>query len=267
MTEILFLTGLPRTGTTWAYQALAAGSGSEKVYEPFNYKWHPDRSHYHMRYLAPGSQHPEFLDALQEEIQKAKGNRIFIKEVHACLAVEYVWTHLRPNTIVLIRHPCAMAASWRRLGFAAGPRLQTLLAQPEVVDEFLAPHLGRLEAGLDPYFQIGAFWGAAYFCLRRISDRHPDWQWTTHERLCSEMEPAFAGLLAGFNIPWQPGGSLYLQEHDLLPDEYHPHKPFRRSAAEPERWREELSPEQAAAVLEGAGAFGLLERYYHNKSS
>jgi len=265
MTQLFFLTGLPRTGTTWAYQALAAGSGSDKVYEPFNYKWHPDRSRYHMRYLAPGSEHPDFLDALQAEIRKSQGPRIFIKEVHACLAVEYVWTHLQPHTIILLRHPCAMAASWRRLGFEAGPRLQTLLAQPELVDEFLAPHLDRLQSSLDPLFQVGAYWGAAYHCLRRISDRHPEWQWTTHERLCKEMEPAFAGLLARFDLPWQEAGSRYLQEHDRRPGEYHPHKQVRRSAEEPERWRVELTQEQAAAVLEGAGGFGLLERYYPSR--
>jgi hypothetical protein len=265
MTEIFFLTGLPRTGTTWVYQALAAGSGSEKVYEPFNYKWHPDRSRYHMRYLAPGSRHPDFLNALHEEIQKTKGNRIFIKEVHACLGAEYVWAHLQAQPIILLRHPCAMAASWLRLGFEAGSRLRSLLAQPEVVEEFLAPYLRRLQSARDPFFEIGAYWGAAYFCLRRISDRHPEWQWTTHERLCLEMEPGFAGLLACYNIRWQEEGSRYLREHDHRPEADHPHQQVRLSAGEPDRWRLELSPEQAEAVLEGARGFGLLERYYPSR--
>ena len=262
MTEYFLLTGLPRTGTTWAYQALAAGSGSEKVYEPFNYKWHPERSPFHMRYLAPGTHHLDFLSALGDEIAKVNGSQIFIKEVHACLAVAYIWEHLRPHTIVLLRHPCAMAASWRRLDFKAGPRLDVLLDQKEVVEIFLAPHLDHIRSSADPFFQIGAFWGAAYHCLHQISSRHPEWQWVTHERLCAEMEPAFIDLLSHFGYEWQAAGSRYLHEHDRQPGEYHPHRQVRLSEKEPEKWREELTADQSSAVLAGAGGFGVLERYY-----
>ena len=66
--QLIFLTGLPRSGTTWAGRALAAATGSVIVDEPFNRKWHPERTGYRLKYLTAGMPDAEMIPILRREI-------------------------------------------------------------------------------------------------------------------------------------------------------------------------------------------------------
>jgi hypothetical protein len=52
---VLFLTGIPRSGTTWAAQGIAALTRARYVHEPFNRVLYPERARYNMLYLPANS--------------------------------------------------------------------------------------------------------------------------------------------------------------------------------------------------------------------
>jgi len=180
----IFLTGLPRSGTTWASRAIVAATKGRLVHEPFNWKRYPERISYHMKYIPAGSEDAELMRILHKEMAPRffflRNRRIVIKDVHTCLAIEYLWDELDPIIIILVRHPCAVANSWARLGLEARSRLDILLSQEELVQTYLASFKHHINSNYDYFFQIGAYWGAAYFVLSRLTetDEPEKWQYT-----------------------------------------------------------------------------------------
>ena len=123
--QTILLTSLPRSGSTWASQTIAMATRSQLIHEPFNWKCYPGREKYHMLYLPAGSIQMDLIEIIESECTSKspfigrliKDKPLVLKDVHLCLAVEYVWEQLEPNIIILIRHPCEMANSWMKLNF------------------------------------------------------------------------------------------------------------------------------------------------------
>ena len=271
----IFVISLPRSGSTWVSRALAAALRTHVINEPFNWRKHPDREKYHMRYLTAGMPDdglgmllPRILHHPLSLATALVGRRCqVVKDVHACLAVEQIWERVRPKFIFLIRHPCAVAQSWARLQYEVDFRLVRLISQDKLLEEHLAPFVSQLTRREDYYYQVGAFWGASYYVMNRISARHPDWVWATHEELCNHSEERFTGLAGRLGYP--PGRlgrwllRRYIQQNDR------PRRPGeriysvkRQSTEEPGKWKTQLTEEQIRAVLDGAGPFGLLDRFF-----
>jgi hypothetical protein len=279
MTETMppiLLTGLPRSGTTWSSRAIAAAINGRIIHEPFNWKRYPERINYHMRYLAASPKDDSLGEGLLDILDQAqkptihdilvRNRPVVIKDVHICLAIAYVWQHLRPLVIMVMRHPCAIANSWRSLNLEARSRLALLLSQDLLVSEYLAPFENHMRSSENYYFEIGAYWGATYYTMSRIAAEYPEWQWVTHEWLCVDTQASYQKLLANLGISLNKKQleqlDRFLDKHDRSrkPKEG-PYSLARLSAQEPDKWRDELTAEQEQAVLDGAEPFGMLERF------
>ena len=57
-------------------------------------------------------------------------------------------------------------------------------------------------------------------------------------------------------------GRRFLVAHDREEDEERPCSINRRAATEPDKWRRRLGADAAKRVIDGAGPFGVLERFY-----
>ncbi|MBK9052240.1 MAG: hypothetical protein IPL78_15420 [Chloroflexi bacterium] len=240
---LLFLTGLPRSGTTWAAQALAAATGGRIIHEPFNWRNYPARLPYHMLYRSAQADDPALLNIIKRSMRPSwkhaydwlRPNRpLVLKDVHICLASEYIETHLRPRTIIIMRHPCAMAQSWHALKYEVPFRIETLLRQPDLVETYLHPFVSHLQ-DQDEYLR-------------------------------------FQSLFERLNVALSPRHQIHLNQ--FLQSNNRPRKASegaystaRSSEAEPDKWRHKLTGEQIAAVLHGAAPFGLLEKFYPANSS
>lgn len=273
---LLFLTGLPRSGTTWAAQALAAATGGRIIHEPFNWRNHPARLPYHMLYRSAQADDPTLLNIIKRSMRPSwkqaydwlRPNRpLVIKDVHICLASAYIEAHLRPRTIIIMRHPCAMAQSWHALKYEVPFRIETLLRQPDLVETYLHPFVSHLQNQNEFFAQVGAYWGASYFILQQIATHHPAWQWVTHEWLCIHSFERFQSLFERLNVALSPRHQIQLNQ--FLQSNNRPRKAgegaystARSSEAEPDKWRHKLTDEQISAVLHGAAPFGLLEKFY-----
>jgi hypothetical protein len=254
---VILLTGLPRTGTTWAGRVLAAAMGGTYTNEPFNWKSHPDREEWHMRYLL-GDDGPSGFDAI---VAPTVGERTVVKDVHSCLAVER-WSRHHPHVVLQVRHPCAVAASWAALDYRADWQADILLAQPEVMERHLEQGRDALVERGDLFHDIGAYWGATYRVLADLADDHPGWRWSVHERLCAEPTVEYRLLLSGLSID-ETALDGYLADSDRAPAPGDsPYVVTRRTGAEPDKWRTQLEPDQIERVMAAASAFGVLDRWY-----
>jgi hypothetical protein len=263
---VLFLTGIPRSGSTWAAQAIAALTRARYVHEPFNGDVHPELARYDMLYLPANSCDSDFIRILDESLRPRYrrpklrefilGRNLVLKDVHASLAAEYIQAHLRAHIVILTRHPCAIAASWKVRGWLRNFawRFDILLRQ-EVVIGFLGHFERHMRSARNSFFQFGAYWGAMYYVLRQLAAGHPEWQWVTHERLCSDPLPSFRRILSSFGMRIRPNADFFTL-HDRPPQENEsPYQTFRETRLAPEKWKTILTEEEIQAVLDGAEPF------------
>lgn len=259
---LIFVTGLPRTGTTWIASLINAATSSTLAFEPYNWRLHPEAAGYHMKYLPSGSDDPAFIRIAEKAF--GADERVVMKDVHCCLATEYLWEVFRPLVVTVIRHPCAMANSWAGVGWNAGFRIDILLNQDSLMERYLAPYRDHLAGNDDYYFQLGAYWGASYHIMCRIADTHESWHWAEHETLCRQPSEGYESLLQSMGLTMTAEGYAFLKEHDreLRDDEDPLDVPARVTALQPELWKRELKPGQVESVIEGARPFGVIERFF-----
>jgi hypothetical protein len=266
----IFLFSLPRSGSTWAANAVAAAINGRLVHEPFNWRTFPRRSVYHMRYIPAGAHEPDLVRIV---LRNLKGlpllgrydRRPIVKDVHVLLALDYLAEWFNPFVILLVRHPCSVAQSWQRLGLEIHFRLDLLLQQDMLYDRWLAPFAQHMKASDDYFFSIGAFWGATHYILAQLALDHPEWQWLTHEALCLD-EGLFVDVLRRLGVPDQEIDrqrlANFLQGHNRRrttgEDDY---SLARLSYQEPDKWKRVMSAEQISAVTAGVAPFEMLESW------
>jgi hypothetical protein len=264
---VLFLTGISRSGTTWAAQGLAALARARYVHEPFNRMVHPELAQYNMLYLPPNLPNSEFLAILNQKLRPRGrrrkirefllGRNLVFKDVNACFAAECIQAHLDASIVILARHPCAIAASWKTRGWIRefAWRFDILLGQATLL-RFLSEFETHMRSPKDLFFQFGAYWGAMYHVLRQLALSHPEWQWVVHDQLCQDPVPAFRRILESLQIPVSAKPSDFFTVHDRpLRENENFYQTYRQTKLVPEKWREILSEEEIQAVLEGAEPF------------
>lgn len=252
--------------------------------EPFNAKWQRYAVPFQFRYLRALDKDERFDAYCRAAFEGRIGGpavekhqwgrysrfswwpgRVLIKEVHAVLAIGRIERLIEPQVIIIVRHPCALAASWLRLR-AERPddpmwrdiddHLDGLLRQDALVDEHLAPHVQTLSSARTYLEKVGALWGAIYSVLLRQAAQRPDWVVVTHEELSLNPEAAFRSLFDQVGIRWTSSTSRRL-ESTTSAHSTEPYQTVRISKKEPDKWRKELTNEQVEEVLTGARPFGI----------
>jgi hypothetical protein len=270
---LFFVTGLARSGTSWTALAITTALRGMMIYEPYNSDFYPDRRQFEMRYLPSGSADKPFLSVFKRELRDLNrpkrtfkitfARAVIVKDVHAGLATEALWERFRPNVVIIIRNPFALAASWQRVGFASDNRIDELLDQPQLVTDHLAPFVDHMRSSADPFFKIGAFWGASYVVMQRLAQNHPEWYWVTHESLCEQPEAGFDRLLAHFGRRQSAHGAAFLANNNRPPTaDENAFSVARVAEKQPTKWLDELAPLQVDAIRSGCAPFGLLQQLY-----
>jgi hypothetical protein len=264
---VLFLTGLARSGTTWAAQGIAALTRARYVHEPFNRVLYPELARYDMLHQPANSCDPDFVRILDEKLRpryrrpKVRefllGRNLVFKDVPTSLAAECIQAHLDAHIVILTRHPCAMGASWKVRGWIGDLawRFDVLLQQATLL-HFLAEFQTHMRSSNNFFFQFGAYWGAMYYVLRRLASLHPEWQWIVHDHLCQDPVDAFGRILHAFDMPVRRNAADFFRMHDRPPQENEtPYQTYRETKLTPEKWKTILSTQEAQALLDGAEPF------------
>jgi hypothetical protein len=263
--------GAARSGTTWLGEWIAARLGARLLLEPFHSGKVPELAGFPLfPYRRPESEdaalaayaarvfegrvrHP-WID---RQVEVLRPTSRVVKEIRAnlCLA----WLRRRfpmVPTFLLLRHPCAVVASRLALGWATDADLEPLYAQPELVEDFLAPHVDRLRGLRKPEEKHAAIWCISYAVP--LAQLAPNEVEVLHyEDLLLSPERDLARVLAALGRA-PDAGALGTGRASMTAVRSPSSGSPRERAL---RWRSELSPAQVDAVLGVVRAFGL-DRLY-----
>jgi hypothetical protein len=162
--DSVFLAGSGRSGTTWVSEIINYDNGYRLVFEPF----HPGRvavckDFRRRQYLRPDDRREEYLVAAREVLagrirgswtdrfnRKFVARRRLIKDIRANLLLGWMRENFPGMPIVLLlRHPCAVAASRLALGWR--DNLSETMEQEELIDDFLSPVEAEIRAARDAF--------------------------------------------------------------------------------------------------------------------
>lgn len=211
----VFLAGSGRSGTTWLSDIINYRREYRFVFEPF----HPGEvgicRHFNSKqYLRPDDRREEFLAPAREILSGAVrspwtdrfhrrflARRRLIKDIRANLMLGWLRTNFPGMPIVLLmRHPCAVAASRMALGWQ--DNLAATMRQQKLVDDFLRPMEEEILAAKTPFERHIFLWCIDnYVPLTQLSEG--DVHLVFYEDLISyperELPPLFDALGMGFD--------------------------------------------------------------------
>lgn len=276
----ILVTGIYRSGTTWV-GAMLAPAGLWALHEPFN----PNQGLWdaELAYARPDRPRPE-IDALVGGLLRGRHRRVLrlpnagrwftplrllpleprrvlVKDPSAALLVEYLVRRHGARALVVWRHPGAVVASFLRLGWPTHRLVGRLLADAELMQDWLAPHAAAMEAAVGrPDARAGAvLYGAVATALLGFEGRNPrSISRLGFEDLCADPVAAFRSLFAALDLPYD---ARVAGEHARLTSgprgAERPHGVVRASAAMAGRWRAELPPAERESVREVWEGFDL----------
>lgn len=188
---------------------------------------------------APGTTHKPQVSSLKPTL---------IKSVHAVLCVEWVCSVVPIDKVVVVmRHPLAILASWRRLNMPDATR-------PYALSEDVQRRvLGDVISASSELEKQALHLAVLFRGLEQQTRRNPDWVLITHEGLCADPTGKFRWLYdrlgLAFNLRVQEG----IAARDRVGDGY---KPVRRAADEVGKWKKDYTDEElraASAIFKQAG--------------
>lgn len=276
MKSPIFIAGLPRTGTTWIANVLSAAPGTAYYHEPFNFKNVPESAPFSLRYVSASDDDPAFAEYCRKCFSGRQRHpkvidaqpwwrcwlpvptgRVMVKDVHSVLALDWIRQHIAPRTVLVLRHPCAMANSWVRNNWKNEGMYAALLEQPALLDGVLKPFESHLRSAQGDYFsRLGAYWGACYHVALEQQKHHQDWVVIRHEDLLENPGDRFHELAAGLDLPWIGRMQKRLERSNSAGSD----EPFaikRLLEEEKVKWRKQLEPEQIRAIQAAASPFGI----------
>jgi hypothetical protein len=179
--------------------------------------------------------------------------RLVIKEVNP-LATGWMLRQYQPRVIFLVRHPAAVALSFRRLGM------------DDSVSGFgWALHEGSLSpfrnhvlssASAAPFERLGVLQGAILRYALDVLQTHADCRIVAYEALCADPIEAFRSLFDFSELVWDDEIELFIREQTRRHDN-DPYTTFRNSGTMIESWRQEIATDDLRRLRTAFSVFDL----------
>ena len=274
--DTVLLAGHDRSGTTWIAEALNHRKDMRYIYEPF----HPGRvsatAVFTPRlYLRPEDRDPRYVDAARavlsgrvRSLWADKYNRAtlprrrLVKEVRSNLLLPWIRARFPETKIVFVlRHPCAVANSERKLSDDWHIDLGRFLRQPALMTDHLEPFRAAMEAATTDWEKRVFVWCIEnHVPLATLDPRLV--HLTFYEDFCIEPEAELQRLFAFLELPF---------DADALTKLARPSATSRKDSAVVaggdlvEAWRRSVTDEELAATMRVVELFGL-DRIYSTGS-
>lgn len=237
----IFVTGVPRSGTTFVGMNLSLPKEVDYIHEPFNpmcgipevKKWYrylrtgldtPETKHYHklmesiFDYNFRLKNNVPTTDSFSRKISKhlvgsrgpfylrlAKINPFhqaaIIKDPIGNLLTEYLYLEFGVKPVIIIKHPASFIASLKRVNF--WPHPEKLRDQSHLIQDYFTeePHFLTKDWS-NPVLAAAAFWRIIYKVLLTQASKYSDWQIVTHEELSQNPIATFKSLYQNLDLPW-----------------------------------------------------------------
>ncbi|MEP0201390.1 MAG: sulfotransferase [Halioglobus sp.] len=276
----VFVTGAPRSGTSWLGEILAKCARAKYVYEPFNAHWNPKLNKHLLHFQYASSSTAVSEDVAEVAARAFEGKQsanqvmraiyrgywntlgsskslVLVKDPTAVLMTDWISHRTHADVLIIVRHPCGFASSISALDWNLN--VDHLRVQENLMQDFLGPYEDLLiRARNDPWLTLGAYWSAIHVVLFEQLQTNRDWQVCKYEEMCRDPLGQFSIISEklGFNVP---RGNWNMLEKSTTTQHYSrdPGSTRRESARMPDKWRKMLSPHQIDAVEGMVREFGL----------
>jgi len=237
----IFVTGTPRSSTTFVGRVLSIPLEIDYLHEPFNpYCGVPgiDRLYLYMNERTPSFPHYKQIieNVFNHEftlktgyfkedspwrtvVKSVIGSRsawsarlikfnpfhttMVVKDPIGCLLTEYLYQHYGVRPVITIRHPIGVVSSALRLKWNMS--LDPIRQQRELVEDYFLDEQQFLAAeSTDPIERAAALWRALNKVLFSQAERHPSWLLVVHEHLSANPIEQFRNLYKALELPWSP---------------------------------------------------------------
>ncbi|MBB2913364.1 hypothetical protein FHS43_004668 [Streptosporangium becharense] len=240
MTPVL-VTGLPRSGTSWAGRMFTASGELVYVNEPLNPERPPGRSPgvldasvtHRFQYICRENEE-DWLPAFRRTVAlrygflaelrrnrspydlarmvrygtaftlgRLGGRRALLDDPFALFSAGWFTERLGCRVVIMLRDPVSFVGSWRRLGWTV--RCRELLGQPLLVRDH--PHLEELRPLLDSRDHIATtavLWRVARTTAAELAARHPGILLVRYEDLATDPVASFRRLYGWAGLRWSP---------------------------------------------------------------
>ena len=267
----VLIAGMGRSGTTWVADIINSRNDYRMIFEPF----HPQLSH-HCRhflpcqYLRPHNQDPTFVEPIKAALtgrvrslwsdsqnRKLLSRKRLVKAIHANLLLYWIRRNFPEIRIILLmRNPCAVAASALRLGWNAN-RLNILLRQSDLVADFLSPFAEVMRKKMSTFDRHVFLWCVNnYVPLRQF--RQDKIYVAFYENFCLKPMHEIRHLYGFLNKPFDPS---VLRHFSLPYTRSRPDSPIVTGGNIVNSWKKIVTEDQIQRTHEILSGFGL-DRLY-----
>jgi|SRR5579864_1804529 len=262
----VLVAGTGRSGTAWAANITNYDNGARYMFEPFNpYKVSICANFRYRQYLRPQTTDPRYVeparailtgrvknDWIDQFNRRVFSNRRVIKEIRANLMLRWIKTQFPEVRLVLmLRHPCADANSRLHLGWQS--HLDELLAQPELVQDFLSPFEDAIRSASTEFEKHVFLWCIENFvALRQLQP--DDAHLVFYENLCEHPKREIERLFSFLGQPVEPAVFRRLAQPSELSRE---ESAIVRGDSLIDSWRHQVSPDASKRAIEILALFGL----------
>jgi len=238
MSDPLLVTGLHRSGTTWAGRMLCLSGEAGYIHEPFNPtrrpSWSGGRIPFWFQYICAENE-SEFEPILEDVfgfrypllanlrdprtykrvvilareypgayMSRLRHLRPLIKDPMALFSAEWLAHRFGARVVVMIRHPAAFAGSIKRLNWQF--KFRSWLAQDLLLRDWLHPYEERMREysthDVDIIDQAILMYQIMLSVIDRYRDAHPSWMFVRHEDLAEAPVDGFRDLYERLGLTW-----------------------------------------------------------------
>ncbi len=275
--DTIFLGGSGRSGTTWLSEVINFENGYRYLFEPFHPRYVREWSAFPERaYFRPDEPHEEAREIVERILSggirnrwidgfnlKIVGRRRLLKDVRANLFLKWIAVQFPEVPLVFaFRHPCAVALSQERGQNLRGswpPDLESLLAQPALVEDHLEPFVAdiREACSMPLYEQLVFRWCIEnYVPLRQL--RRDEVHWIFYEQACIDPEGEIRALFEFIDQPWD---DRVLRVADRPSSMTAPESSIRAGRGLIDGWQSKVDAARLERTLEILHLFGLDSLY------
>jgi hypothetical protein len=264
---------MARSGTTWLAEIVASALNARLMFEPFHDRYVPRYEPFEfLQYKRPEDDDPELLafvhDVLSGKIRNPawvdalvgplRPSYRIVKEVHICLCLRWLRDRFPQVPIVyVIRHPCALAASFRALDWTAQRDMDSILAQRMLIEDYLADHVPLIRGATQLHRKVAVLWCVNNLvALRQFADTKLDVVF--FEDLLRDTRKV---LLDVFRAIGRPFDESILSATDKPSATARSRSPMLRSRDPSAAWTSDLTAPEVDEIMEIVQAFGLGHLY------
>jgi hypothetical protein len=271
----ILVAGVARSGTTWLAEIIASQTRARIMFEPF-YSPHVQgfRDFDYVLYMRPEDDNaalrvfagqvlsgtirdPHWVDG---HVDRFLPRCRIVKDVRVCLFLR--WLHDRfPQVPILfiIRHPCAMVASYLAMKWSADDDLDSMLGQPKLVTDHLSELMPVIRAATEAHEKRALVWCIENLvALRQFENRHLEI--VRYEDLVLRPDVTIPRLFAAIKRPFRDSVFRVHRRPSLTVRSW---SPLLHGGDPTRAWQSILSRSQIDDVMDIVHAFGLGHLYPH----